>query len=763
MVGTWSFFVVLQLVMTPGVGSLDESQHVMSGGLRAKELVWDTRMDPDRYRQAVRVATSTALAPDLRRAPTLSRWESIGPLYMDWLGDSRHGAGRVRDIQFWNQDGVGPLPVVGASSGGLYRLFIAGVFPLWIPLGENLDCPSVGGFAVHPSNPDVMIVGTGDHNRYGGCGLFRTPDAGASWKPLDTGSTPDWVKKVLYADATGMEVWAAGETGILKSTDGGETWGVELAGEAHDIVQHPSQPQTFYAARKSTGISKTEDGGQRWDPMNTGLPPSSKRDVVLLAIAESSPNELWTVVYDEDEGLLGAYKSVDGGITWIWKGPMRGTDIDTPQDAVDPVMQGFHALSIAVSPVDPDLVYVGASRVVRTTTGANDATEWARVSFGHADQTRLVFDPGNENTIWSANDGGIYSQDVNTLATQSQNIWGLPIAQAYSLDLPDTDIQKVISGTQDNGVVIRKRGNTSVWDKAVDGDGTDVAFANGDAQRIYAANGVPFSRRTSSDTGNTLVRIDQQLSVGWAPTMQVDKAISSGSVVVTHDAGHATAGGTGRAWYSIDFGASWKSFAAPWGAGPSIRRVRMNWSGDYAIYVYFWNDSRVFVGTGGNLAAINFEERSIPGVSRLLAIQPDRYDTKVAYAMEESPGKRVWRTDDLGETWDDISGNLVSNVQVFSVVSHPGSSKHLFAGTQLGLFRSGNGGATWTRFMEGLPKTTHIYDMKMVSDEKADYLYIATFGHGHWRRAVDGELAPLLFEHGFESPGLLGWDVVVGD
>jgi len=75
---------------------------------------------------------------------------------------------------------------------------------------------TVNGFAVNPENPKVMFAAMRD-------GLFRSADAGESWKAA--GKELKNMAAVAINPKRTDEVYAASEDGKLYvSTDGGTTW-----------------------------------------------------------------------------------------------------------------------------------------------------------------------------------------------------------------------------------------------------------------------------------------------------------------------------------------------------------------------------------------------------------------------------------------------------------------------------------------------------------------------------------------------------------
>jgi hypothetical protein len=95
------------------------------------------------------------------------------------------------------------------------------------------------------------------------------------------------------------------------------------------------------------------------------------------------------------------------------------------------------------------------------------------------------------------------------------------------------------------------------------------------------------------------------------------------------------------------------------------------------------------------------------------------------------PGQgRVYLTRDRGQTWTNISGNLPDvPVNVVRYDLSDTTNQTLFAGTNLGVYRTTNGGATWERYGAGLP-LVRVTDM--IVGLNGGLLRISTFGRGMW-------------------------------
>ena len=272
-------------------------------------------------------------APTVQYDQTLyqgMQWRLVGPF--------RGGrAGSVTGVP-----GHPNLFYMGTAGGGVWRTQDGG--QTWHCVSDGYFGGSIGAVAVAESDPNVIYAGEGEQTVRGnvssGWGLWRSTDAGKSWKHIGLKASehigrirvhpqnPD----LVYVAAMGNLWKPSDERGVYRSKDGGTTWERILfesdkAG-AVDLILDPNNPRIIYAStweikrngyRMDSGgpgshLWKSTDGGDTWTKLtqNPGM-PKGVIGIIGIAVSPVNSNRLWTCIENLDGGV---FRSDDGGDTW---------------------------------------------------------------------------------------------------------------------------------------------------------------------------------------------------------------------------------------------------------------------------------------------------------------------------------------------------------------------------------------------------------------------------------------------------------------
>lgn len=736
------------------------------------------------YQQMLAMPTEAEMEQPNEKGGVLAggrSWVAIGPTgWATIRGDAvRRTQGRIRCIRWWqNPTTLQWGPVIGSSSGGIYsRWRRTSSSPWrWRNIGKNLPNPSVGAFLIHPTDFRRLVVGTGDWARYAGAGIFLTADGGETWtRAAITGSfgetlTPRAVTGMEYAiinGATGTRldtttIYASTDLGFLKSIDGGATWqrktvvtGVPQIA-LNSMAADRANPNVIYVASTripgasglpsggAFGVYQSTDGGERWNPANTGLlPPGALGASLALAIAPSNSAILYAAISDTSAGAGGIYRSSNSGGRW---------DRVCPIDSLRGYMragQGIHVNCIAVHPQNPNIVYAGSVGLIKSINGGS---RWAGIDGGHDDYLFVSFDPANSNALFIGNDGGIFNRNETTgaISVDIPFLGNSPL-QSYGLDIGWSDGGFMVSGTQDNGTlrtlsIARETSNGVVanWELTYGGDGPDdISIHPTNPDVVYANSWVGpgnFPRWRITARATNFTETSNGMPMIWMNPITMNKLNTNQAFTADtawlyyHDA-------TANRWRRATTAPRDYSIATD----GSARRIAMNvgTSASVTAYVTFWTTAstvKIYEGTPGSMTRRTVQ---MPGREPVHTVVADRWDASTAYAFTGfNPGQpsKIYRTTDRGVRWDSIDGDLPETINYWDLERNPSNPNILYVSSDIGVFKTRNGGATWYPLQQGLPVVgvnQMVYAPSADGNNRFDTLRISTFGYGFYERLLD--------------------------
>ncbi len=356
----------------------------------------------------------------------------------------------------------------------------------------------------------------------------------------------------------------------------------------------------------------------------------------------------------------------------------------------------------------------------------------------HADHHNLIVDTGNGTPfrLISCNDGGVaFSEDGGTSWSSPND--GYNTSQFYGVTR-HPNLDRYAGGLQDNGTWMsgENPAKLTAWGEIAGGDGFSTVWNQEDPDKIvgcYYYNTL-FGTYDGGQTWSLLSGVHGYNNSELSPfiTRITNSKSNPDLLLVGSKDGIST---------SEDFGLSWDLVSVPasaWSAGdynPQIAISPVNPR-------YVWAGTTVSGGqpialskNGGKtfgLATTPFTTHS-SNISRIVAHPTDENAAFVLFSQFSKP--KIFKTDDLGETWTELSGfgtsirssNGFPNVAVYSLIVMPHNTDIIWAGTEIGLFESTDGGESWLYANNGLPAVC-IWDMKIVGQQ----VVVGTHGRGVW-------------------------------
>jgi hypothetical protein len=704
-------------------------------------------VDPTRWPKEQNLETIRTPDDDGDRDPNIA---GIQPSGWTWLGPGNIG-GRIRTILIHPTNSQ--IMYVGSVSGGIWKTTNGGT--TWAPLNDFMGSLSVASLVMSPTDSNTIYAGTGEglftfnllKDSLRGAGVFKSTDGGTTWSQLSATSNSDWfqVARLAINPSNGQILLAATGSGIWRTTDGGTTWSKRSSVPMLDINFHPTDGTKCIASGSNgAGAKYSTDGGATWTSA-TGLPTAGR---IEIAYAKSSPTTVYASV-DNAGGEI--YVSTNGGQTYS----VRNTDTNYLN------IQGSYDNIIWVDPTNSNTLIVGGIDLWRSTNGGTTLTKISRWDLApasaHADQHAIVESPqfnGTTNkTVFFGNDGGLYrATDVYTV-TQSDG-WtelnnNLGITQFYSgAGTPSNG--RIIGGTQDNGT-LRYTGNSETWNTPFGGDGGWSAADLTDSNYMYGEY-IYLNIHRSTNGGGISDYISGQFWNGfeWAwknvpfriPDAMSQQALFIAPFVLDPNNSNRILAGGASLWRTNDAktantnttGPSWASIAGP--TGSLISAIAIAKGNSSVIWIGYTNGD-VYFTTNGTATSPTWTrvDGNSPGL-------PNRYCTRITIDPTNSnrvyvtfggfSPDNVWRTENSGTSWSNITANLPS-APVRSLAVWQQNTNNLYVGTEVGVFASANGGQSWSASNDG-PTNCAVDELFWMNDT----LVAATYGRGMFSINITG-------------------------
>ncbi len=719
-------------------------------------------------------------------------WEEMGP---DNVG------GRARALLFDNANSN--HIIAGGVSGGLWESQnlgqswnrIIGFNDASIWNNQNISC------IAQTANGDIY-VGTGEYfgffetsvvgggTGFPGDGIWKSSDHGSSWIHVKTsGSTNPSVAlqwSFVTSLATGDPVYpnriyatvkgSGANSGLVYSDNGGTTW-LNCTGTAISTIGKS-------VAVGSNGIVHVVVGGKYMRSTNgtsfdnvgvTGLPTSSSR--MAVAVSPTDPNYVYVIAaYSTTSGdlLKGVYKSVDAGLTFVQIGP---TQTDNNSVNWSPVTQGTYALALAVSPANPNVVFIGGIDCFKYDLQSNGTYAWKRISkwnyapwsslYSHADIHTFVFHPSNPDIMFIGSDGG-FSMTTNSSAVQpafgTRNL-GFNCTQFYSFDVRENS-GIFVAGAQDNGNFrVDYTGNTTKTGVEIKGgDGGDVQVSKVNPNAIFAEyvngsverslnNGQSFSDFFDAHIDN----VDEEPGGNKYPD---EGAAFIAPILLHEDVANSSNLNQYSKFFLGTFNGVWMTQQAMnFSVVPAWYKVGTGISG-VAISLAITPDGKsVFAGTeNGRLYRIDgldttyaydtlnhFFPSNVGITTTLIHTFTGRFITGIS--VDKINGDHVvvalgnyGNTDYVYESTDatsaaaftNITGNL-PKMPVYCSAIDPTNANTIVIGTELGIWASENGGTTWVEENNTMARVPVTKLRQLPVGNYLNALYASTYGNGVWR------------------------------
>lgn len=756
-------------------------------------------------------------------------WTARGPV---------NKGGRTRSLAIDVQDEN--ILLAGSVSGGLWRSTDGGAS--WNKSTAPHQMHSVSCIVQdkRAGHEDTWYFGTGEEfygvvsgtsftSLYSGDGIYKSTDNGVTWEPLasTTSNTPqnilqngsyDFIQNMAidYSNTEEDEVYAAVFNGIIRSTDGGETWSQVLGftGSGSRYVDLAVTPEgvvyagfSFANGANQGGVYRSENGID-WTPITPSGWYGQQR--LVFCVSPLNSNEVYMIgempnnSFSTTGHILYKYTYVSGngqGAGGIWTNLSSnipdddctlqiGTDFDFGTFR----SQNSYDLCIAHHPTQP-VLFIGGVNIHRSMSGfTQDDHDWIGgyrcnienpLSYSypnhHSDQHWMVFSNSNPNVMYNANDGGVYRTDdvladsvmwtpLNT-GYRTTQFYTLAMEQGYS----DSDF--IFGGMQDNGTwLTNSDDNLAPWKEVHADDGAFCALPEGHNFIITSSQLGRMYKKTIDENG-VLTNTERIDPMGGPQYLFINPLILDGQ---NHDnifiAGNRTLWRlpnvssipvTGNYINKLpsEFWDNIGESLIPLSAG-AITTLDQPVINNDRIY-YGSSNGRVFRldTTYTNPTRTEITSDLFPSNAYTACVSANDLDAdEVMVSFSNYSVRSIFHSSDAGETWEDISGNLEQNADgtgngpaVYWVEIYPSTPQIYFAGTSAGLYSTSvldGDNTVWE--MEGAETIGNVV-INMVKARPYDgTLAVATHGNGIYTGSLDPIEAARV-----EAIGTLTKDVLV--
>jgi len=614
----------------------------------------------------------------------------------------------------------------------------------WKPYDEGLRGGAVRSVAFDPRTPDVVFATTG-------AVLHRSVDRGETWQRWS--ESEFGIRDLEFAPHDIKRIMASSGGGVLESNDGGLTFELKaLQGfQTHSLLMHPASPQRVLAGTNGAGILRSSDGGASWGAVNSGVPlarvvalaaPDDDPERILAGIALLNPNLGATgqgqVLLSRNGGA--AWEVAIAGVGWgndivyctadtvfaaVRKGVARSDDGGETWETL-PAFGALDVLNIGVSP-DCETIHAAAYQVgmFRSDDGGLTASgphlEGIDLQPDRFATNRVAIDPADRDRVLIATYGGLYvSADGGErwrLSDVGQGIAGLSLAADPS------DPARLLMTSWGTGVWTRP-GPGEAWGRlASTALPRDFIFS---ASAVEGASGPSLYVGTVPD----LWRSDAD-GASFSPLALPGNVFH---VVALPSGDLLAATQTGGLRRSADDGETWAPsngdltpWATPNGTFIDARRIAVLPGGD-----------RILVGTQAGGVLISDDDGHTWGAPETIAgrsvidLAVDPHDGDTVYGL--APSRGVYVSHDRGDTWTLHTSGL-ANLALNDMAIDPVSGAIFVSTASSGVYRSMDA-ASWLPFDRWCLPVAGFGPLAIMEDGEGRWLVGAAAGSRVYRHRL---------------------------
>lgn len=558
----------------------------------------------------------------------------------------------------------------------------------------------------------------------------------------------------LFVAALGHPYGPNEERGVYRSTDGGGSWQRVLYKDentgAIQVEFDPANSEIIYAdlwagrqgpwengawQGPESGLFKSTDGGNTWKKLTRGLPTFEQGlGRIGIAISRSNTNILYATV-DANPQMGGVYRSDDAGESW------RKLSGDTRLWG-----RGSDFAELKVHPKNSEIVFVANIASYKSTDGGKTFTAF-RGAPGGDDYHRIWINPDHPDIMLFATDQGAI---ITVNGGQTWSSWyNQPTAQFYHVSTDNRFPYWVYGGQQESGsAAVASRGDYGAitwrdWRTVGVEEYGYVAADPLNPNIIYGGKITRYDWTTGQvqNIAPEAVRSGKYRFLRTAPVLfsPVDQRVLyfAGNVLFKTTSG-------GMSWEVISPDLSREKWDVPENVGVyrSQDMATMPRRGViYTVAPSFKDINTIWVGTDDGLIHItrdggkmwtNITPPDLKSWAKVSLMEASHFDNDTAYAAIntfrlDDLRPHIYRTHDGGKTWKHITKGIPDGGIVNAVREDPVRKGLLYAGTEQAVYVSFDDGENWQPLRLNMPATS-IRDLVVHNDD----IVVGTHGRSFW-------------------------------
>jgi photosystem II stability/assembly factor-like uncharacterized protein len=646
-------------------------------------------------------------------------WQPLGPI-LDGVTtrENIEGVGRVSCIAFHPTNEQ--IMLVGTPAGGLWKSTNGGAS--WSSSTDDLPTLGISAIAFDPLNPNVVYAGTGDRDAGDspGMGVLRSDDGGDTWNFINTGISTRTVGAIIVCTDQANSIVIATDLGIRRSIDGGATWTQASSNtfEYKDLAQHPTEPNILYATGAGR-FYRSEDFGLTWTQSNSGVSNGTRMCVAVNAAEPDAVYLLRTNTYS----YTGTFKSEDKGLTFTSMSTTPNI-MGWSADGSSSGGQAWYDLCLTGDALNANVIYCGGIRVKKSIDGG---VNWQDINsnFIHVDQHEMAINPHNHD-LYVCNDGGLYRY-VNNSEWQDISS-GIVNGQIYRMGQSPHDGARALTGFQDNGTAEFQGAR---WARTGGGDGFECMYDYEEEGRRYSSIYYGELYRTSSNYVN-------QKFAGNGTNDMTEEGAWSTPFCLHPDSSSTMYVGMKNIWRSKNIkhvekdSITWEKISTNFLSAntTNCNQIRAHYSKGNVLYAS--KGSRKLGRTDNAMADTvvwqNVSTYLPSAVVAVNAIETHKTDSLTVYIAFN---KNVYKSLNGGASWTLMTPNL-PDVAVNTIVSDTSSViENLYIGTDLGIYYWDASMIEWVNFSSGFPYAARVTELEIAYDSPKR-IRASTYGRGMW-------------------------------